>query len=83
MGTADELEALKFTLQLLERPFGEALTQDCEATLWALRDRLLARKKEDEEAKALREEMDAQREAALKGDDITYDERGDPDTLPF
>ena len=57
-------------------------TAECASTLNSLRERMQARAKELEEEKAYRE-----KQAAIvgnyNGDDITYNEYGEPNDLPL
>jgi hypothetical protein len=82
VGGKDDLEDLKFRIALLNQPYAVRLTSECQSTLNSLRERMKARSKELEDQKAYAENQAAIR-GEIEGDDLTYNEHGEPSNLPF
>ena len=73
VGTPEDIEDLKFTLALMDKPFSEGLSGDCAHTMASLRERLKTKAKEEEEEREYKERQ----AAGLEG------EEDEPDSIPF
>jgi hypothetical protein len=72
IGSGDELEAIRFTVGLIEQPFRPSLTDGCKETLADIRGRIVE----------IRRESQAYRELEVKSK-APADKDEEPDELPF